>query len=414
MSPRHVRGRDTGCPDAPCQDPGGHGAPRQDAGGQGTGRPNRADAGRQSAPADSSAHGNPGRIIPGSSGCVDRGSSAPGNPDCVAHGNPTGATCRKFPNITLGDSSRIAHSGSVDTTRSNPVGIGGRLRPRCVLSIAGSDPSGGAGIQADIKTIAAHGLYAQAVPAVLTAQNTMGVVAVHTLPPSFIRAQIEAVLADGEPDAIKVGMLGNANGIRAVAAALAHTRAPIVLDPIMVSSSGTRLLAADAIEVLVRELMGHAALITPNIPEAQVLAGVSLTDRAERERAARHLACHLECSVLIKGGHADARRPAADCLAEHTGNGVRISWFEHERIEGPGAHGTGCTLSSAIACGLACGHDLARSVRNAKAYLTGALAHPLELGHGTPPVNHLWHNIDAPTGAHAPVGETPNPDRARA
>lgn len=423
MSARQARGRDAGCQDAQHQGAGGHGSPRQDAGSQGAACPDRAGATRQSAPADSSAHGNPGCVIPGRSGrvacggsapgnpgCVDRGGSSPGNPGCIAHGNPTGATCRKFPNITLGDSNRIAHSGSVDTTRSNPVGIGGRLRPRCVLSIAGSDPSGGAGIQADIKTIAAHGLYAQAVPAVLTAQNTMGVIAVHTLPPSFVRAQIEAVLADGEPDAIKIGMLGDANGIRAVAAALAHTRAPIVLDPIMVSSSGTRLLAADAIEVLVRELMGRAALITPNIPEAQVLAGTSLTDRAARERAARHLACHLGCSVLIKGGHADASGPAADCLAEHAGNGMRISWFEHERIEGPGAHGTGCTLSSAIACGLACGHDLARSVRDAKAYLTGALAHPLELGHGTPPVNHLWRNIDAPAGAHAPVDETPNPD----
>lgn len=327
------------------------------------------------------------------------------------HSNRAGAECSSTPvasthgasaDIACGNPAGTARGSSGRTAHDNPIGATERLRPRCVLSIAGSDPSGGAGIQADIKTITAHGLYAQAVPAVLTAQSTAGVAAVHTLPPLFVRSQIEAVLADGEPDAIKIGMLGDAAGIRAAAAAIAHTHAPIVLDPIMVSSSGTRLLAPDAIEVLVRELMGRATLITPNIPEAEVLVGASLARTSARERGARSLARRLGCSVLIKGGH--ARGPAADCLAELSGDKVCCSWLEHERIEGPGAHGTGCTLSAAIACGLACGHDLAQSVRDAKAYLTGALMHPLELGHGTPPVNHLWRGIDAAAGTHEAAG----------
>ena len=385
---------------------------------RGTRHPSSADAERKSTPAVST-HGAPADISCGNPASAAHSSlvritrsnpagSPPNTPGDTARGAPASTACGDLPSIACGDSTDIASGkpagsapGSSGRTAHDNHAIE-RLRPRCVLSIAGSDPSGGAGIQADIKTITAHGLYAQAVPAVLTAQNTVGVAAVHTLPPSCIRAQIEAVLADGEPDSIKIGMLGDAASIRAAAAALAHTHAPIVLDPIMVSSSGTRLLAPDAIEVLVRELMGRATLITPNIPEAEVLAGTSLASAAARERAARALARRLGCSVLIKGGH--ARGPAADCLAELTGDKVHCSWLEHERIEGPGAHGTGCTLSAAIACGLACGHDLAQSVRDAKAYLTGALMHPLELGRGTPPVNHLWRGIDAAVGTHEAAG----------
>lgn len=331
-----------------------------------------------------------------------RGTRHPGSAGAECSSTPVADTHGVSADIACGNPAGTARGSSGRTAHDNPIDAIERLRPRCVLSIAGSDPSGGAGIQADIKTITAHGLYAQAVPAVLTVQNTVGVAAVHTLPPSCIRAQIEAVLADGEPDAIKIGMLGDAASIRAAAAALAHTHAPIVLDPIMVSSSGTRLLAPDAIEVLVRELMGRATLITPNIPEAEVLVGASLASAAAREHAARALARRLGCSVLIKGGH--VRGPAADCLAELTGDMMRCSWLEHVRIEGPGAHGTGCTLSAAIACGLARGHDLAQSVRDAKAYLTGALMHSLELGHGTPPVNHLWRGIDAAAGTHEAAG----------
>lgn len=351
------------------------------------------------------ACGNPADAARGSLRRIARSNPAdspPNNPGDTVRGIPASTACGDLPGIAPDKPADSAPGSSGRTAHDNPIGAIEHLRPRCVLSIAGSDPSGGAGIQADIKTITAHGLYAQAVPAVLTVQNTVGVAAVHTLPPSCIRAQIEAVLADGEPDAIKIGMLGDAASIRAAAAALAHTHAPIVLDPIMVSSSGTRLLAPDAIEVLVRELMGCAALITPNIPEAEVLVGASLASAAACEHAASALARRLGCSVLIKGGHAHG--PAADCLAELTDDKVHCSWLEHERIEGPGAHGTGCTLSAAIACGLACGHDLAQSVRDAKAYLTGALMHPLELGHGTPPVNHLWRGIDAAAGTHEAVG----------
>lgn len=259
------------------------------------------------------------------------------------------------------------------------------FRPRSVLSIAGSDPSGGAGIQADIKTIVTHGLYAEAVPAVLTAQSTTGVTAVRALDPLFVRQQIEAVLDDGIPNAIKVGMLGDARTVHAVAVALDGVTSPIVLDPVMLSSSGAPLLAPDAISVLVEDLMPHVTLVTPNIPEAERLTGLELREAGARERAARALARQLGCSVLIKGGHAQGQ--AADCLAE---GDARCVWLEQERIAGGGAHGTGCALSTAIACGLACGHALERSVRDAKAYLTGALAHPISVGHGTAPVNHLW------------------------
>ena len=281
-----------------------------------------------------------------------------------------------------------------------PPALGTPLAPAAVLSIAGSDPSGGAGIQADIKTISALGLYAAAVPAVLTAQNTRGVRSVQTLDPGFVEQQIAAVLEDIRPAAVKIGMLGNAETVRAVAHALDRDRVraaargekplPIVLDPVMVSSSGTRLLSKDAVRALEDELAPLCTLITPNIPEAETFIRGSITSRKPREAAASILCEAFECAVLIKGGHASEADNAADCLARPENGTPRITWFEQARVPGAQAHGTGCALSSAIACGLARGLGLEESIRMAKDYLAGALAHPLCLGQGTNPVNHFW------------------------
>lgn len=263
------------------------------------------------------------------------------------------------------------------------------LKPPSILSIAGSDPSGGAGILADVKTIAAHGLYAQAVPTVLTAQNTLGVYEVLPLNPVFVRMQIETVFADIVPKATKVGMVGNAAVAQEVARSLQQVRAHnVVVDPIMVSSTGTRLLEQEAIETVAAELFPLAALITPNIPEAETLLETAIEDASSRETAARRLALRYGCSVLIKGGHDSTG--AADCLAEQTPDNIKIHWFCQERIPNADVHGTGCALSSAIACELALGCPLDQSVQKAKQYLTSALRHPLGLGRGTSPVNHFW------------------------
>ena len=259
---------------------------------------------------------------------------------------------------------------------------------KAVLSIAGSDSSGGAGIQADIKTIAAHGLFAETAITALTAQNTTGVLGVVEVEPEFVMLQIDAVFTDIRPAAVKVGMVSSPEIARAIAASLVSWHAEnIVVDPVMVATSGARLISEGAAAALVGELMPHARVATPNLPEAEALVGRSLEGRADMEAAAREIAQRVGCSaVLLKGGHGKA---ADDVLVEADGT---ITWFEGERIDTTETHGTGCTLSSAIACGLASGLGVVESVRAAKRYVTGAIAHAPHLGRGCGPLDHMWEH----------------------
>lgn len=258
---------------------------------------------------------------------------------------------------------------------------------KTVLTIAGSDCSGGAGVQADIKTITAHRMYASSVITALTAQNTTGVYGIAETAPEFVGKQLDCVFQDIRPDAVKIGMTGSAEIIRVIGEKLRRYDAKnIVIDPVMVSTSGRRLLDADAAEALVRELFPLGTVITPNIPEAEALCGVCVKDRASMELAAGALRsiAGASCGVLVKGGHL---RDAADDLLLWQGS---CTWFSAPRIESQNTHGTGCTLSSAIACGLAEGKSLEESVRSAKEYITGAIASGLDLGRGNGPLDHLW------------------------
>lgn len=255
-----------------------------------------------------------------------------------------------------------------------------------VLSIAGSDSSGGAGIQADIKTIAAHRLFAETALTALTAQNTLGVTGVLAVEPSFVAAQIDAVFEDIRPVAVKVGMVSSAAIIEAVADALKrHGAVNIVVDPVMVATSGARLIDEDAVRALEECLLPLADVITPNMPEAEVLCGFTVSDEESMERAARQLAARGKGAVLVKGGHRTDR--ADDVLV--TAEGV-TTWLRAPRVNTENAHGTGCTLSSAIACGLAQGYSMEEAVRCAKDYVRGALASGLDLGKGSGPLNHMW------------------------
>lgn len=254
-----------------------------------------------------------------------------------------------------------------------------------VLSIAGSDPIGGAGIQADIKSITMQGCYAMTAVTALTVQNTLGVTDVMDVPPAFLQAQIDAVFTDVFPDAVKIGMVSNTESIRVIAERLRFYKPRhVVVDPVMVSTSGHALLRPDAVQALCGELLPLASVITPNLPETAVLLGREVHTPSEMETAAQELSRKYGTAVLVKGGHLSA--DAADVLC--TGE-VCIS-FTSERIETQNTHGTGCTLSSAIAAGLAKGLTLPESVRSAKDYLTGALKTGFDLGHGDGPLLHNY------------------------
>ncbi len=263
-----------------------------------------------------------------------------------------------------------------------------------VLSIAGSDSSGGAGIQADIKTISAHHLFAETAITALTAQNTCGVRAVLDATPEFVAAEIDAVFEDIPPAAVKIGMVSQAAIIEAIAERLEAWGAKnIVLDPVMMATSGARLISEDAVDALVNRLFPLATVITPNILEAEALAGgdAQVSTAHDQEELACALVRRFGCAVLLKGGH--NVNDANDVLAEAPLNPEdrpRTTWFRHTRIETENTHGTGCTLSSAIACGLAQGLPLDDAIDQAKAYLTGALAAGLDLGRGSGPMDHMW------------------------
>lgn len=254
---------------------------------------------------------------------------------------------------------------------------------RTVLTIAGSDSGGGAGIQADIKTMTANGVYAMSAITALTAQNTMGVRAIQEVEPEFMKHQLDAVFEDIFPDAVKIGMVSSAKLVEVIADRLEFYKAGnIVVDPVMVATSGSRLIESAGVKALAERLLPLANLVTPNIPEAEVLSGIAVHTKEDMMHSAALIGDRYGCAVLLKGGHrADS---ADDCLYSR---GV-CTWFEGERIDNPNTHGTGCTLSSAIASGLAKGLSVEESVRQAKNYLSGALAAMLNLGKGRGPINH--------------------------
>lgn len=256
---------------------------------------------------------------------------------------------------------------------------------KTALSIAGSDSSGGAGIQADLKAMTMNGVYAMSAVTALTAQNTTGVRAILEVTPTFLAQQIDAVFEDIPPDAVKIGMVSSAPLIAVIGARLRAWHAKnVVVDPVMVATSGARLMEEAAITTLKKELLPLADLLTPNIPEAEVLSGLAIRTEGDMEAAARAIGETYHCAVLCKGGHSVS--DANDLLYDHGA----FQWFRGKRIPTANTHGTGCTLSSAIAANLAKGFSLADSVARAKAYLSQALAAGLDLGQGCGPMNHAF------------------------
>ena len=256
---------------------------------------------------------------------------------------------------------------------------------KTALTIAGSDSSGGAGIQADIKTMTANGVFAMSAITALTAQNTTGVTDIFETTPHFLAEQLDAVFTDIYPDAVKIGMVSSAELIGTIADKLQEYGARhIVVDPVMVATSGSKLLRDDAVDALTARLLPMAEVLTPNIPEAEILSGMSIKNAADMEKAAQTISEKYGCAVLCKGGH---QINDADDLLWQGGTG---KWFKGKRIANPNTHGTGCTLSSAIASNLAKGYDLDTSVERAKAYISGALAAMLDLGHGSGPMDHMF------------------------
>ena len=256
---------------------------------------------------------------------------------------------------------------------------------RTALTIAGSDSSGGAGIQADIKTMTANGVFAMSAVTALTAQNTTGVTGIMEVSPEFLKEQIDCIFTDIRPDAVKIGMVSSAELIRAIAEKLKEYQAEnIVVDPVMVATSGAKLISDDAIGTLKEALLPMADILTPNIPEAEVLSGMEVKTEEDMVKAAEKISRTYHCAVLLKGGH--QLNDANDLLCR----GEEHRWFYGKRIDNPNTHGTGCTLSSAIASNLAKGFDMETAVERAKAYISGALGAMLDLGKGSGPMNHAF------------------------
>jgi hydroxymethylpyrimidine/phosphomethylpyrimidine kinase len=267
---------------------------------------------------------------------------------------------------------------------------------RTALTIAGSDPGGGAGIQADLKTFAAFGVYGASAITAITVQNTLGVEAVAPLTADLVTAQIEAVAGDLSLDATKIGMLATAAIVEAVVAAIAELELPlVVVDPVLVSTDGQRLLDAEGVQAMISELLPLARVVTPNLPEAEALSGRRITSSEDARDAARTIHEMGAAAVIITGGHGfaqgsraqDAPLDVIDLLFD----GHAFHEFRAPRIEGRHTHGTGCTFASAVAAGLALGHSLPDAARRAQQYVGGAIAHAPAIGHGRGPLNHFWN-----------------------
>ena len=259
------------------------------------------------------------------------------------------------------------------------------MKMKTALTIAGSDCSGGAGIQADIKTMTANGVYAMSAITALTAQNTLGVRSTTESTPVFLKDQLDAVFEDIRPNAVKIGMVSSAELIRVIADRLSFYGAEnIVVDPVMVATSNSELMKSGAVAVLRSELLPAADLVTPNIPEAEILSGMTVGTKEDMLSAAKYIGESYGCAVLLKGGH--SVNDANDLLYSEG----EYRWFCGKRISNPNTHGTGCTLSSAIASNLAKGYGLEASIERAKEYVSGALAAMLDLGRGSGPMNHAF------------------------
>ena len=259
------------------------------------------------------------------------------------------------------------------------------MKKKTALTIAGSDSSGGAGIQADLKTMTMNGVFAMSAVVALTAQNTTGVTAIMDVTPEFLGAQLDAVFTDIYPDAVKTGMVSSKSLIEKTAEKLKEYHAKnIVVDPVMVATSGAKLISDEGIEALKKELLPLATVITPNIPEAEVLAEIKIKNEDDMEKAAEIIFEKYGCACLCKGGHQIST--ANDLLYD----GSKFLWFKGERIDNPNSHGTGCTLSSAIASNLAKGYALEDAVEEAKKYISGALSAMLDLGKGSGPMDHAF------------------------
>ena len=253
------------------------------------------------------------------------------------------------------------------------------------LTIAGSDTCGGAGIQADIKTMTANGVYAMSAITALTAQNTTGVTGIMEVTPDFLKLELDTVITDIRPDAVKIGMVSASELIRVISETIrTYELKNVVVDPVMVATSGARLISEDAIGTLKECLLPLATVLTPNIPEAEVLSDMEIRSAEDMIRAAEQISRNYGCAVLCKGGH--NLNDANDLLYRDGG----YRWFNGRRIDNPNTHGTGCTLSSAIASNLAKGYDLDTAVEKAKNYISGALAAMLDLGRGSGPMNHAF------------------------
>ncbi|MBQ8642538.1 MAG: bifunctional hydroxymethylpyrimidine kinase/phosphomethylpyrimidine kinase [Clostridia bacterium] len=256
---------------------------------------------------------------------------------------------------------------------------------KTALTIAGSDCSGGAGIQADLKAMTMNGVYAMSAITALTAQNTTGVTRISEVTSDFLKQQIDMIFTDIRPDAVKIGMIPSSALMETTVECLIRHRADnIVIDPVMAATSGSSLMKAEALNTLKNRLLPIAALVTPNIPEAEVLSGMKIGDRESMTEAAKIIYGNYGCAVLLKGGH--SIHDANDLLVADG----QITWFCGRRIDNPNTHGTGCTLSSAIASNLAKGYDLAASIQRAKDYISGALEAMLDLGRGSGPMNHAF------------------------
>lgn len=256
---------------------------------------------------------------------------------------------------------------------------------KTALSIAGSDSCGGAGIQADIKTMTVNGVYAMSAITALTAQNTTGVKTIVEVSPQFLKDQIDVIFEDIRPDAVKIGMVSSSELIEVIAECLLFYKAQnIIIDPVMVATSGSKLMKSNAVDVMTRKLLPLAVLVTPNIPEAEVISDMKISTKEDMEKAAKHIGDTFDCAVLLKGGH--SINDANDLLYA---KGIH-KWFCGKRICNPHTHGTGCTLSSAIASNLAKGFDLETSIKRSKDYISGALEAMLDLGKGPGPINHAF------------------------
>ena len=256
---------------------------------------------------------------------------------------------------------------------------------KTALTIAGSDSSGGAGIQADIKTMISNGVYAMSAITALTAQNTTGVMAIMDVTPEFLGQQMDEIFTDIYPDAVKIGMVSASGLIEKIADKLIEYKAKnIVVDTVMVATSGAKLITDDAISTLKEKLLPLATVLTPNIPEGEVLSGMSIENEKDMIEAAKYISEKFNCAVLMKGGH---QINDANDLLYRNGD---YKWFNGKRIDNPNTHGTGCTLSSAIASNLAKGYKLDDAVLRAKDYISGALAAMLDLGKGSGPMNHAF------------------------